>query len=51
MSKTPESGEYLVTGSFIIRGKKNYVNPPKLELGYTVMFLLDDVSAENHKNE
>jgi len=28
VSKTPESGEYLVTGSFIIRGKKNYVNPP-----------------------
>jgi hypothetical protein len=40
-----------VTGSFIIRGKKNFVNPPKLELGYTVMFVLDDISMLNHENE
>lgn len=51
VSKTPESGEYLVTGSFIIRGKKTYLNPPKLELGYTVLFVLDDISILNHKNE
>lgn len=27
VSKTPESGEFVVTGSFIIRGKKNYIHP------------------------
>lgn len=51
VSKTPESGEYLVTGSFIIRGKKTFINPPKLELGYTVLFVLDDISMLNHQNE
>jgi len=51
VSKTPESGEYLVTGSFIIRGKKNFLNPARLELGYTVLFGLDDQSSEKHKNE
>lgn len=51
VSKTPESGEFLVAGSFIIRGKKNYLNPNKLELGYTVLFQMDDLSALNHKNE
>lgn len=51
VSKTPQSGEYLVTGSFIIRGKKNYVNPQRLELGITIMFKLDDDSIANHLNE
>lgn len=51
VSKTPESGEYLVTGSFIIRGKKNYINPQRLELGCTLMFRLDDDSVANHINE
>jgi len=51
VSKTPQSGEYLVTGSFMIRGKKNYVNPQRLELGCTVLFKLDDDSVANHLNE
>lgn len=51
VSKTPQSGEYLVQGSFMIRGKKNYVNPTRLELGLTVMFNLDDDSVANHLNE
>jgi len=51
VSKTPQSGEYLVTGSFMIRGKKNYVHPPRLELGCTVLFGLDDDSIGNHLNE
>jgi predicted ribosome quality control (RQC) complex YloA/Tae2 family protein len=37
VSKTPETGEYLSTGSFIIRGKKNYINTT-LQLGYGIMF-------------
>ena len=38
VSKTAESGEYLTTGSFIIRGKKNMLAIPKLELGLTFLF-------------
>ncbi|PYB67601.1 fibronectin-binding domain-containing protein [Thermoplasma sp. Kam2015] len=32
VSKTPESGEYVSTGSWIIRGKRNYITDLKLEL-------------------
>ncbi len=32
VSKTPESGEYVATGSWIIRGKRNYITDLKLEL-------------------
>lgn len=32
ISKTPESGEYIKKGSFIIRGNKNMLNDIKLEL-------------------
>ena len=32
VSKTAPSGEYLQTGSFMIRGKKNYLHPSKLEV-------------------
>ncbi len=32
VSKTAPSGEYLQTGSFMIRGKKNYLYPAKLEV-------------------
>jgi predicted ribosome quality control (RQC) complex YloA/Tae2 family protein len=38
VSKTPESGEYVTKGSFIIRGTKNYLSIPKMELGMTIMF-------------
>ena len=51
VSKTPESGEYVGTGSFIIRGKKNFMSPAKLELGYTVIFMLDEDSVANHYGE
>ncbi|MFQ5838117.1 MAG: ribosome rescue protein RqcH [Thermoplasmata archaeon] len=33
VSKTAESGEYLRTGSFVIRGKRNYVHNLALALG------------------
>jgi predicted ribosome quality control (RQC) complex YloA/Tae2 family protein len=38
VSKTPESGEYLTKGSFIIRGDRNYLSPPKLELGLSIVY-------------
>ncbi|MEM3941053.1 MAG: NFACT RNA binding domain-containing protein, partial [Thermoplasmatales archaeon] len=32
VSKTPESGEYLARGAWVIRGKKNYISHLSLEL-------------------
>ena len=33
VSSTPESGEYIKKGSFVIRGKRNYIYRTSLELG------------------
>jgi predicted ribosome quality control (RQC) complex YloA/Tae2 family protein len=38
VSKTPESGEYLTKGSFIIRGQKNFIRVDKMELGFGILF-------------
>jgi len=42
VSKTTESGEFVGKGSFIIRGKKNYIHECSLELGMGIMFKLKD---------
>jgi Predicted RNA-binding protein homologous to eukaryotic snRNP len=34
VSKTPNTGEYIKTGSFIIRGKRNYISISECILGY-----------------
>ena len=39
------------TGSFMIRGKRNFISPQKLELGYTVMFCLNEESLSRHIGE
>jgi hypothetical protein len=39
------------TGSFMIRGKRNFLTPNKLELGYTVMFAVGEESLANHIGE
>jgi len=33
VSKTAPSGENLVTGSFVVRGKKNFLSPSSFEMG------------------
>ena len=38
VSKTTQSGEYVTMGSFIIRGKKNYLSLAKMELCLTFLF-------------
>ena len=48
VSKTAPSGEFLPTGSFMIRGKKNFLNPSRLEMGYTLLFKIDDANLERH---
>jgi predicted ribosome quality control (RQC) complex YloA/Tae2 family protein len=42
VSKTAPTGEYLSTGSFMIYGKKNFLPPQSLEMGFGIVFRLDD---------
>ncbi|XP_059610612.1 ribosome quality control complex subunit NEMF homolog [Phlebotomus argentipes] len=51
VSKTAPTGEYLGTGSFMIRGKKNFLPPCQLVLGMSFMFRLEDSSVERHRGE
>lgn len=52
VSKTAPTGEYLTVGSFMIRGKKNFLPPTQLEMGLGVLFFLgDDEAIARHKNE
>lgn len=48
VSKTAPSGEYLSTGSFMIRGKKNFLPPVQLVYGFGVLFKVDESSAGRH---
>jgi hypothetical protein len=51
VSKTAPTGEYLGTGSFMIRGHKNFLPPMQLELGFALLFKLDEESATRHRGE
>lgn len=51
VSKTAPTGEYLTTGSFMIRGKKNFLPPSHLILGLSFLFRLEDSCIEKHKGE
>ena len=51
VSKTAPTGEYLTTGSFMIRGKKNFLPPCHLVLGLSFLFKLEESSVERHRGE
>lgn len=51
VSKTAPSGEFLTTGSFMIRGKKNYLPPSPLIMGFGVLFKLHESSLQRHLGE
>ena len=51
VSKTAPTGEYLTTGAFMIRGKKNYLPPSQLIMGLGFLFRLEESSVERHKDE
>uniref|UniRef100_A0A1I8A147 NFACT-R_1 domain-containing protein n=1 Tax=Steinernema glaseri TaxID=37863 RepID=A0A1I8A147_9BILA len=51
VSRTAPSGEYLSTGSFMIRGKKNYLPGSQMQMGFGLLFQLDEDSLERHKDE
>ncbi|KAL4171213.1 hypothetical protein KRP22_009311 [Phytophthora ramorum] len=51
VSKTAPAGEYLSTGSFMIRGKKNYIQPSRLEMGLAILFRIDESCISNHTRQ
>ncbi|CAH2983554.1 unnamed protein product [Chilo suppressalis] len=51
VSKSAPTGEFLPTGSFMIRGKKNYLLTDHLAFGFTFMFRLEDSCIERHRGE
>jgi hypothetical protein len=51
VSKQAPTGEYIGTGSFMIRGKKNYLISSALVFGFGLMYKLDDASIEHHLND
>ncbi|MCJ1413692.1 hypothetical protein MMC32_000016 [Xylographa parallela] len=48
ISKTASTGEYLTTGTFQIKGKKNFLPPAQLLLGFGVMFHISEESKVRH---
>jgi predicted ribosome quality control (RQC) complex YloA/Tae2 family protein len=48
VSKTAPTGEYLGTGSFMVRGRKNFLPPAQLILGYGVLWKVDEESKKKH---
>ncbi|KAK5886474.1 hypothetical protein CesoFtcFv8_017503 [Champsocephalus esox] len=51
VSKTAPTGEYLTTGSFMIRGKKNFLPPSYLIMGFGFLFKVDEDSVSRHRGE
>ncbi|XP_069493509.1 ribosome quality control complex subunit NEMF isoform X2 [Ambystoma mexicanum] len=51
VSKTAPSGEYLTTGSFMVRGKKNFLPPSYLMMGFGFLFKVDEPCVWRHKGE
>ncbi|KIN07924.1 hypothetical protein OIDMADRAFT_99895 [Oidiodendron maius Zn] len=48
VSKSAPAGEFLPTGSFMVRGKKNFLPPAQLLLGFGVVFLISEESKARH---
>ncbi|KAM5346556.1 hypothetical protein ACJ41O_009561 [Fusarium nematophilum] len=48
VSKSAPTGEFLPTGSFMIRGKKNFLPPAQLLLGLGIMFKISEESKAKH---
>lgn len=48
VSKSAPTGEFLPTGSFMIRGKKNFLPPAQLILGFGIMFKISEESKSRH---
>lgn len=51
VSKAAPSGISLATGSFVIRGKKNFLDPSQLVMGFAFLFKVDESCAAKHRGE
>lgn len=51
VTKSAPTGEYLTVGSFMIRGKKNFLPPHPLIMGFGLLFRVDESSLGLHLNE
>lgn len=51
VSKTAPTGEYLTVGSFMVRGRKNFLPPHPLIMGFGILFRMDESSLGSHINE
>jgi hypothetical protein len=48
VSKSAPTGEYLTSGSFMIRGKKQWLPPIQLLYGIAILFKVDEESVARH---
>lgn len=48
VSKSAPTGEYLPSGSFMVRGNKNILTPQPLTLGFGFIFKISEESKANH---
>ncbi|UNI24094.1 hypothetical protein JDV02_009870 [Purpureocillium takamizusanense] len=48
VSKSAPTGEFLPSGSFMVRGKKNFLAPAQLVLGLGIMFKISEESKARH---
>lgn len=51
VSKTAPTGMFVGLGSFMIYGRKNFITPARLEMGFGLFFKVDEESAKNHAGE
>lgn len=51
VQKTAPTGQYLSVGSFMIRGKKNYIPLQNLVLGFGILFRIDEESFERRNEQ
>uniref|UniRef100_A0A1A9W2Q3 NFACT RNA-binding domain-containing protein n=1 Tax=Glossina brevipalpis TaxID=37001 RepID=A0A1A9W2Q3_9MUSC len=51
VSKTAPTGEFLGTGSFMIRGRKNFLPSCHLIMGLSLLFKLEESFVEKHRGE
>ncbi|KAI0097008.1 fibronectin-binding protein A N-terminus-domain-containing protein [Nemania sp. FL0031] len=48
VSKSAPTGEYLPAGSFMVRGKKNFLPASQLVMGFALMFKVSEESKAKH---
>jgi hypothetical protein len=51
VSKSAPTGEFLPTGSFRIRGKRNFIHPNRMEMGFTLLYKLDNDSMQRRMEQ